>query len=466
MGLMLAAVAPAVFAPGTLENQAYVFLHADAGGKVTRQVKKWIEDNQGAMGGASRNAVFGRKQQARIYSNYRDLAMAIYGWVSAKAGRREEKRLAGEIYDSPLIQADINSVLRKIGAWIDRQLNGVNIVGELSTATPSGTHWADYAQWFNHDRAADGRQIVASFYPVLQNPANYTMRNRIATLHDVMRYFTGASGSQGQGLLNEVVGGSLADLRALESTNVGGRAAYARPHSTMIDRDEIAQELATGKATRASNEEQHASFAYARTHQIPMWGRHSYTAARMMRLAQQAGATQDEVAAVAYAVMAFWRRDYDHRSIPYHTLHEIMDFTPHFGLAYNPATRYADAQAATEVLPALMARLNAIAASANWAGKARLNKGNKAPESIVAIRTELASAHTDVAKLLAIKNLIRNKTGFSLLRTTQAKNFYTILAKIPDNVNLYRQVGTAAGVNSAIAVQLRVVLRELQAFNP
>jgi hypothetical protein len=197
-----------------------------------------------------------------------------------------------------------------------------------------------------------------------------------------------------------------------------------------------------------------------------MWARHSYTAARMMRLAQQVGATPAEIGAVAQSIMAFWRKDYDHRSLPYHTLHEIMDFTPHFGLAYNPLTRYEDMHAALDPLPALMLRLTAIANSANWNGKAKLNKGNKAPESIVAIRTELAGVNTNEDKLLAIKNLIRDKTGFSLLRTTKAREFYTILAKIPDSVNTYRNVGTALAVKTQIGTRLSVVLRELQAFNP
>ncbi|KAF1687883.1 hypothetical protein B1992_00045 [Pseudoxanthomonas broegbernensis] len=466
LGQMEAAVSPASFALGTLENTAYNFLVADTGGLVSRQVKKWIEDNQGEMGGASRNTVFGRKQQARAYTNYRDLAMAIYGWVSSKEGRREEKRLAHMTYASPIIEERLNSVLGRIVTWIGTQAASAGISAELNTVTPAGTRWADYANWFNHIRAADRRPIPPSFYPVLQNPGNYSMREKIATLHDVMRYFMAGTGTQGQGLLDESNAGGRADFTTFESTNIGGRAGYARPDSTIIHRDPLARELATGKFFRPANEEQHASYIYARTHQIPMWARHSYTAARMMRLAEQAGATVPEITAVAYSIMSFWRKDYDHRSLPYHTMHEIMDFLPHFGGAYNPLTRYADMRTAIDPLPRLMPRLTAVVNSANWNGRAKFNKGSKAPESIVAIRGFLGGALTDVDKLLQIKNEIRDKTGWSLLRSTKARDLYTILAKIPDNVNVYQQGGTSAYENSRIAIRLSGVLRELQAFNP
>ncbi len=460
------AVAPAHHAVAPLENTAYQFLRADDRGLVTRQLKKWIEDNQGAKGGASRNAAFGRKQQARVYTNYRDLAMAIYGWVSSKEGRRQEKRLANQVYASPVVEDHINNVLRRIAVWIGTRAGSANIVNELDTDIPEDSPWADYAKWFNHVRSADGRPIPSRFYPVLQAPENYSMRDKIATLHDVMKYFMEDSGTHGQGLLVEGAGGGRPSFLTFQGTTLGGRAVYIRPNSSVILRNALARELATGKFIRPANEEQHASYTYARTHHIPMWARHSFTAARMMRLAEQAGANAAQVQAVAHATMAFWRKDYDHRDVPYHTMHEIMDFMPHFGGAYNPLTRYEDMHTAIDSLPPLMARLTVIATSANWNGRARFNRGNQAPESIVDIRNELASGNANVDKLLRIKNLIRDKTGFSLLRTATARNFYTILAGIPDNVNLYQQGGTSARVKSEIAIQLSVVLRGLRAFNP
>lgn len=90
-----------------------------------------------------------------------------------------------------------------------------------------------------------------------------------------------------------------------------------------------------------STEENNPAYQYARREHLPMYGRHSYSAARMMGLAKQTGACEEEISAVGWAIMAYWRLHYDHTTIPYHTAHEIMDFTPAFGLGYGPANRFA-----------------------------------------------------------------------------------------------------------------------------
>ena len=103
--------------------------------------------------------------------------------------------------------------------------------------------------------------------------------------------------------------------------------------------------------------------------------------------------------------------------------------------------------------------------SGNWANKGtHLFVPNGLPQSIASIRTELGSAHTPVDKLLAIRNEVHGKTGFSLNRRGVTQRFYRILAQIPANVNVFEAHGTAAAVNRTIALQLQTVRRELQAF--
>jgi hypothetical protein len=199
-----------------------------------------------------------------------------------------------------------------------------------------------------------------------------------------------------------------------------------------------------------------------------MWARHSYTAARMMRLAQQAGADKAEVAAVGYAIVAFWRVHYDHTSLPYHTLHEVLDFAPHFGTPYNPPTRYQDVRNELDPLPPLMLRLNAVIGSPNWNGKAHFNKGNKAPATIRDIRLVLADVlTTEGEKLDLIRPLVANKTGFNLFRSDKAADLYRILALLPVNTHAHYEAGTATrSEKERIAALLRVVLQGLNAFQP
>ncbi len=455
---------------GSLEETMLHFLQADAGGVVTRQLGKWIEDRQGQMGPNS-HPDFGRKHQARVYNNFIDLGQALYGWVTSKAGRREEKHLATQVQASPLVDAYLDSVLTRLHVWVNDPARPAGMVAILSANNPARAvaPWADYRNWFNHDNMFHARlQLPGNFMTVLANPANYPQRVKVAVLHDVMNYIVSI--------------GHLGPLPASTATTLAGRAAYVRPQTSNIDRDSVArapvadvaaaralQALHPHQGVRSSTEETHASYIYARTHRIPMWARHSYTAARMLAFTNQVGGTAPEMRAVADSTMAFWRKDFDHRSkFAYHTLHEIQDFTPDFGLgAYNPLTRYDDLHARLDVMAPLMVRLAAVAASVNWNTRAyRLRGPNVIPASIVAIRAELATAHSNVMKLIAIKNEIHDKVGVSLTRDTVTKNFYIILNRIPDNLHLYTGGATSRAVRSGIAVQLSRVLRELTAFVP
>ena len=460
LGLAIAAVQAGT--PGTLEHTAHTYLMANQVA-AEAQLKKWVEDKKGA-GHGSTNLVFGRKQQARYYQNYHDLALALYGWMSAKQGRRDEKALATDINNSPIIEERIDNVLIKIRAWIKRLGAKTASVKIGLKAAADASDWADYIRWFTA-RGVPATAVPTAPYAVLKNPAGFSLREKVAILHDVMKFFIKDSGTAGADILQEGGGGGLEAFSSFKATTPTGKQTYTRPTSTIIKRTG-ALRLA-GVDSRASDEETHPSFVYARSQGIPMWARHSYTAARMMRLAQQAGADKAEVAAVGYAIVAFWRVHYDHTSLPYHTLHEVLDFAPHFGTPYNPLTRYQDVRHELDPLPPLMARLDAVINSANWDGKAYFNKGDKAPATIVAIRGVLAGVDTDGEKLDQIQPLVADKTGFNLIRSGKAATLYRILATLPVNTHdHYEDAGATRSQKERIAASLRVVLQGLKAFQP
>ncbi len=446
------------------ENEVYLFIHANTGGLVKRQIKKWIEDNQGEGLPHSSNPTFGRKQQGRSYANYVDAAKAIYGWVSAKPGRRREKALANQVYQSPVIEAQIDSLLNKLALWIHGKGNSAAIETELDRDNPVDANWADYQRWFNRIRVADGRQIPGRFLPVLQHPQNYNMRDKIATLHDVMKYFMGTSVTAGAGELDET------PFAGFQATTQGGRQNYHRPTSSILRRNAMTKERVGANLpaerlagrVRDSNEESHATFEYARRNQIPMWARHSYTAARMMRLGQQAGADHGEISAVAWSIMAFWRKDYDHRSIPYHTLHEIMDFTPAFGLNYDPQAPGAGLEQ-HDIEPRLLDAIYAKASLAGWsARKSHLFRSR--PKGVGKMRDEIRSSHTNSAKLVAIRGFAHSRTGPAQDRHADTRRFYQTLDNIPANVGLYSLATTARATKVTIAGELLQVLNQIKAF--
>ncbi|WP_329139185.1 hypothetical protein [Streptomyces sp. NBC_00670] len=78
----------------------------------------------------------------------------------------------------------------------------------------------------------------------------------------------------------------------------------------------------------------------ARRHNVPLGPGQSYTTVRMLHLGAQAGGTTGELGAMAWALFAFWRVNYDHTTrLASHTLHETLDTASDFGVPYTMLDR-------------------------------------------------------------------------------------------------------------------------------
>lgn len=76
---------------------------------------------------------------------------------------------------------------------------------------------------------------------------------------------------------------------------------------------------------------------------MPVLAGQSFTAVRMLNLGAEAGGTTGELRAMAWALFAFWRINYDHtKRLAYHTLHETLDMASNFGVPYSMLDRGAD----------------------------------------------------------------------------------------------------------------------------
>ena len=454
------------------ELEVYNFIHANAGGLVKRQIKKWIEDNQGVARGDGKGIpAYGRKQQGRSYSNYVDAAKAIYGWVSSKPNRHQEKVLATRVYNNPVIEIHLNAVFTKIRQWIAGKANAAAIVAELDVDNPPGAGWDDYRRYFNRNAVgtALGQQIPGRFLAVLDNPAAFSMRNKIAVLHDLMKYFQEGSGTQGDHMLDD---GRMPTFKATIRTGMlpRGIMPYNRPGGSHIPRNAITHglvpaDLAGERAAdrlKDSQEETHDSFKFARQHQIPMWARHSFTAARMMQMVKEAGGDKGEISSVAWSIMAFWRQNYDHRQIPYHTLHEIMDFTPAFGLEYDPLNREAGLNE-QNISKQLVDTIILKTSLDTWKDEIE-GFFNKRPVGVGLIKTEASSGHTPNAKLVNIKAIVAPLAGAPDAYSPKTQVFYHLLNVIPANINLHNAVGTLPATNAAIEATLLAVFTALKNF--
>lgn len=322
------------------------------GRTLREQLKKWILDDAGNKIN-SKNTTFGQKYQPHAYHSYYDLAVALVGWVEAKGGRCQEKDVAREILEDKAIDYYLTSVLNRLRNFIAgrvdmiEEISAVEDIDGMSNGneSPQKVHWNLYKHYFDNYNNSDNDHKLPNHMLVLQNPDQYSIREKIGILHDLMHYFLEKFGDDF--LFRDM-------SENFTATTLSGRQEYDRPKNTQIwgDREkakkgEEALILKNGTESGQepnviySDEEQHPSYQYARRNKLPMYGRHSFSAARMMGLAKQTGADPKEISAVAWAIMAFWRIHYDHTNIPYHTTHEIMDFTPAFGIEYDPLNRFA-----------------------------------------------------------------------------------------------------------------------------
>ncbi|RLJ69201.1 hypothetical protein [Pedobacter alluvionis] len=99
--------------------------------------------------------------------------------------------------------------------------------------------------------------------------------------------------------------------------------------------------IAPGRhSSHATRNETEAGTLLTRAENVPIWAGQSFTAMRMINLAEWVGGSTAEKTALAWAIFAFWRKDYDHTSeYAYHTLHEVMDIAHNFGVQYNIRNR-------------------------------------------------------------------------------------------------------------------------------
>jgi hypothetical protein len=310
--------------------------------KVKEQAQKWAADSAVGSAGTGHHK-YGRKKQARTYPTYEEAGRALVGWVLQKPGRHEEKEFANQLVDDPDFAADLDSVLTKLRAWIedigkdpsklhDRNMNVDldRIRAELASGM-GGTQAAPkpfgrYQSHLDRRNAPHPTVFQGDFLAVLNNPAQYSVREKIVVLHDVYDYFKPGNPAHkdpdtaGRGVLPDTPDG--ARLVSSQAMNPDGtRTGMGGP-----DR---------GSKTTV-REENAASTRMARQHRIPVAAGQSFTAARLLHLGEQINATPGEMNTVALAIFAFWRIDYDHTvALAAHTLHEVLDIAANFGVPYN-----------------------------------------------------------------------------------------------------------------------------------
>ncbi|WHM40801.1 DUF4157 domain-containing protein [Streptomyces sp. BPTC-684] len=334
---------------------------------IKSQLGKWVAGTPGIRYEKS-HPDFGSKQQSRVYNTYTDFARGLLGWVESKENRHREKELAQHVKEDSDVEFRLETLCIRIRHWV--------LGEESSTPDTEKAKWAGvrrelesgrsdypdpdgqreighYQKYFdrviqeNKDISEEVRHnlrtgIKGGMWKVLVDPEKFTFRDKMIVLHDLMEYFGHPRDWNAPFWGNNTVNDQPEhQLTTTAIDDQGNRTAVTsdrgQERTPLQGGDEVSQ-----PSTRRESAQ---STRLARQHRIPVWAGSSFTAARMLHLAQRVGGSLDELSAVAWGTFAFWRLDYDHTSrLAYHPLHEVMDIAQNFGIPYNLLDREKDLQ--------------------------------------------------------------------------------------------------------------------------
>ncbi|TWF34920.1 hypothetical protein FHW36_110120 [Chitinophaga polysaccharea] len=320
------------------------------------QLAKWMDDRPRNVKGYGKHPIYGRKQQNREYNNWIEVAMALVGWVNAAPGRKQEKALANEVYQNPELDAVLTGLVHKVRLKIEALKDThpqryLEITKELKSnktlirsikgnEKQSETLYGHYEKEMS--KAADefGHQELKVTYntkwDILTNPGAFRLRDKVIFLHDITEYF-----GKHQPWNPVTAGQHLIpvdnDADAMVTTDVDATGERTATETALTkEKDKVKDKRARGMGlTTASRDEDAPSTKLARRLNLPVWAGQSMTTVRMLNMAQWAGGRPAEFNALAQAIFAFWRLEYNHTSdFAYHTLHEVMDMAKNFGVTY------------------------------------------------------------------------------------------------------------------------------------
>ncbi|MFH9730663.1 hypothetical protein [Streptomyces sp. NPDC017260] len=311
---------------------------------------------------------FGAKNHKILVNDYTELARHLMGWVAAKGNRRKEKEIAQKIQAEGDVEAFLNVLLKRLYRRFEDEKNerlgkqkftddaAQGMARELTTGLsdpklqpvlrdargetappprPIGTYGGYFgAEKFEGSHLRPGMLDNGGYLAVLRTPEKFGFRDKVITLHDLQEYYAAPNPhtprTRGSGWLP---GNTEEELRSTAGFDADGKRLPTQDRGSTNLRVSPPN---TGRRQPSVRNENSETTKLARSKNLPVWAGQSRRAARMLKLAKTAGASQEEIAAVAWGVFSFWRLHYDHTAeLAYHTLHEVMDIAQNFGVPYD-----------------------------------------------------------------------------------------------------------------------------------
>ena len=285
---------------------------------VEKTLRKWVVVRyEGTF--PNGQAVGGKRSQERRYKNVLELARAVMGEVAAKEGRRHEKQLARLAYTNQWISNQLDSALSKLLEGIRKLPNWLAIEKERAALGTGESAQGTYEQHFK----------LKDRLEVLKQPAGYDIKRKIIAFHDMSEFLQPKTShvkpTSGTGTMPHPRAAAYQHSEVV----IDSEGWYTGPVTSVEDRSR-------GKIDLGTRDVNNPGTASCMVAGVPVWAGTSMTTARMLETACWAGCSVDEREAIAWAIFAFWQRDYDQRISPVHTLHEVLDVARNYGVPYLP----------------------------------------------------------------------------------------------------------------------------------
>lgn len=261
----------------------------------------------------------GQDRHHLVFQDYTNMARAVMGEFLGRIALEEsEDPLAEKTVNSPYIDRLLTSLLARIQRKIAGESSGGPIARLLDRGNcPGGPYQPLYTEK-DKTRIAD----------VLADPARFSFNDKLVTLHDTMDFL------KKQGKVDVPRARSLGTFFRINE--FGQTEYFRRPIEGTADFRFNEKDPETGGYRHYTLKENSGYIMAARVHGMPIWAGPSFTTARMLMMAEWAGAPTEEIKALAWGIFAFWNRCYPGYATWVHRFHAVMDMAGNFGVYYWP----------------------------------------------------------------------------------------------------------------------------------
>lgn len=282
-------------------------------------LREWISSSGGDDPVAWRiRAATGQQRHILEFGDYTNMARALFGeFLGRMALDDSENALGAATVQSSYVRAHLQALIEKLRLKLARP-------DTPSALKPLLDEKHDFSRL---EYQPLYKKPGAHIAKVLRDPDGYKFNDLVVTLHDVTSFVKKVA----EGLVTVPPEQSMGTFFRI---NELGEPEYSRRQLQGTSDFRYKED---DKARAHYTLKENSGFVMAaRVQGMPIWAGPSFTTARMMKLAEWAGAEAAEYEALAWGIFAFWNQCYPTTSTWVHRFHEVMDMAHNWGVPFEP----------------------------------------------------------------------------------------------------------------------------------